>query len=282
MQEVGYSLGEQERDPPRSKVRRMTPSEAKIAIDAAYDAADSVVYWMDIVGSSCFDRVPFVVEMDKEPEQLLPEAVAELKSRGDEMTSDFNHLEKSLKTFCDAMNEISDLLLYSYPAMGVFVVDGLPNKRFAYGAMEEIGRAMRSWYRAHRKYLHAVLTELEVLIATELLLSQNELRRVTSAVEPPKLPLTDEQFIAIKQRLFLERGQLYRDHVGREGLAFYSDAEGSAVDIGRSEPKPTSERLGRMNRMLREAFRKVQGFPARPSWIPDIHVKTRPDRAERD
>ena len=66
----------------------MSPSEAKAAIDAAYDAADAVMYSMDTIAGDCFDRVPFVVEMNKEPEQLLTDAAAELKSRADELTSD--------------------------------------------------------------------------------------------------------------------------------------------------------------------------------------------------
>lgn len=242
----------------------MTPSDAKVAIDAAYGAADQMLLNADLLATSGFDTEPFIVDLKLDPDDILPTAVSMLKSRCGEIELGMFSVVSCGQLFEKATQEIGDLLLYSFPAIGLFNVEGFKPSRFAIGTLPELRMQLRTWFWDHQQYVDKVAAKLADLKGSETLLADQDASSLSLGIEPPECPITDELFRAIKQRLFLERGQLYRDHVGKELLTLLSEQGDDAepMELTDSLKTPPSNKWTEYN--LEEVEKLTPDLPDKP------------------
>ena len=175
----------------------MESLEAKNAIDDAYLHAFEV--------ERCLYRLCLkTAELRFEPRLSLANQIEFYRHQCDSLAASIRALDDLVERWREPFFLLSELLQFSYPAIGDSF-DGAG--RYVFASIAKKIPELRSWFPS-------------VSVAFDVLEKDNNDASRAEVLKALNLsPLTFDYANEIRRRLYLEKGQLYRDHVPTELLA---------------------------------------------------------------
>lgn len=191
----------------------MEPKQSREAIDAAYVDA-----WEPI------DRIIFTVHTRSKLATttwlatiMTPDYVAE----SEVIDGCACQLYDAVDAFMTKFLALSELVQFSYPRLGDTLFDWGPNGRYTIVTLRSLASSVPIWSQTLCEMARNFASDDKQYLNKQALVKQLE-----------ECPITESLYDQIRKRIYHEKGQLYRDHVGTIPLKLTTDVAGTALDMG--------------------------------------------------